>query len=176
MDLASNMSENLDQIEDIVKRRPDLFGPVAGRWSSLKATIGSSDPDIAKLGALKEYLGMASVGAHAMRNAQHVGVAADAVLGGMKGSPEATLAAIATARNSLSTFQQDIQQSVSGARTGITPQMGPLGNQVKPQTQPSGGNANTMITVQIPGSAPGHIPRAQLQQFKRDHPNASIGP
>src|SRR6185312_7638064 len=32
-DMARNLNENLDQLEDIVKRRPELFGPIAGRWT-----------------------------------------------------------------------------------------------------------------------------------------------
>ncbi len=109
-DLGNNMQENLDQLEDIVKRRPELFGPMAGRVTGLKQMIGTSDPDVAKLKAIKEYLGMASVGAHSMRNAQHVGAAADAVMSGFLNSPKATQAAIDTARHSVGTFMQDVQQ------------------------------------------------------------------
>jgi hypothetical protein len=121
-DLATNMNENLDQLEEIVKRRPDLFGPVAGRATQLKQFIGTSDPDVARLKAVREYLGMASVGAHAMRNAQHVGTAADAVMAGMLNSPEATLASIQAARNSTKTFAQDLARSRGvGAPAGNRP-------------------------------------------------------
>jgi len=31
-----------------------------------------------------------------------------------------------------------------------------------------------LVTVQIPGQPPGHIPQANLEQFKKDHPNAVV--
>jgi len=106
-DLARNMNENLDQLEEIVNRRPDLFGPIAGRMTQAANVIGTSDPDKAKLKAIKEYLGMASVGAHAMRNAQHVATASDAVMNGFTNSPTAIKAAIGEARKSTGTFLAD---------------------------------------------------------------------
>lgn len=124
-DLAENMTENLTQLEDIVRRRPDLFGPMAGRLTGWRQKLGTSDPDVAKLHAIKEYLGMASVGAHAMRNAQHVGAAADAVMAGFVNSPAATLAAIQSARDSVDTFKRDITmplkervQNIGNPRSG----------------------------------------------------------
>lgn len=113
-DLAENMNENLDQLEDIAKRRPDLFGPIAGRVTGLKETIGTSDPDVAALKTIQEQVGMAMVGAHAMRNAQHVATAANAIMNGFHNSPEAMLTAIKTARNSVKTFQGDVDKAKAG--------------------------------------------------------------
>lgn len=134
-DLGNNMKENLDQLEEIVRRRRDLFGPLAGRkveaqqdtswWNPFS---GTTDKDVAALKAIKEYLGMASVGTHSMRNAQHVGAAADAVMSGFRNSPEATLAAIQDARKSIETFMQDVEQpgragkGIPNRGTGPTPQ------------------------------------------------------
>ena len=106
-DLATNMGANLDKLEDIVNRRPDLFGRVAGRVSRARGAVGTNDQDIASLKAISEYLGMASVGAHSMRNAQHVETAANAVINGLVNSPEATKAAINAARGSIKTFISD---------------------------------------------------------------------
>jgi hypothetical protein len=39
--------------------------------------------------------------------------------------------------------------------------------------QPQAGGGDT-VTVQIPGSPPGQIPKAALDQFKKDHPNATV--
>ena len=138
-DLATNMTENLNQLEEILNRRPELFGPGAGRVTQLKQWLGTGDPDVAKLKAIKEYLGMASVGAHAMRNAQHVGTAADAVMAGFLNSPEATKAAIQTARQSVGTFQRDVQV--------------PLRERIQEMGQPgpSGGNQQGGMTMQPPG-------------------------
>jgi len=106
-DLARNMNENLDQLEEIVKRRPDLFGPVAGRTTKAWQFLGSGDADIAALQTLSEQTGMAMVGAHAMRNAQHVEAAANAITNSYKNKPDAVLSSIAKARKSLETFLKD---------------------------------------------------------------------
>jgi hypothetical protein len=77
---------------------------------------------------------MASVGAHAMRNAQHVATAADAVVAGFLNSPEATKAAINTARHSVQTFMQDVEQPGRAGR-GVP-------NQTNPQpSKPARGGA-----------------------------------
>ncbi len=119
-DLAQNMNENLDQLEEILDRRPDLFGPFAGRYTGLKEFIGTGDPDVAALKTLEEQMGMAMVGAHAMRNAQHVETAARAVTNSFHNEPKAIKQAIKTARESLATFQQNAGEKPgsSGEKTG----------------------------------------------------------
>lgn len=107
-DLAENMNENLNQLEEIVKRSPNLFGPAAGRLTSLRGTIGTGNEDIAALETLKHQLGMAQLGAHSMRSAQGVEKAAESILNGFNNTPEAILASIAAARNSLKTFHDDV--------------------------------------------------------------------
>lgn len=124
-DLARNMNENLDQLDEIATRRPDLFGPAAGRMTQLRQTVGTSDPDVAKLKAIREYLGMASVGAHAMRNAQHVGTAADAVMNGFTNSPAAIKAAIGEARKSTGTFMADEKRRGNKATGGGAKEVDP---------------------------------------------------
>ena len=118
-DLGRNMLENINELEGLAKARPDLFGPAAGRWTQLKNAIGTSDPAIARLFAIKEYLGMASVGAHSMRNAQHVGTAADAVMNSFHNSPTAMLAAAEQAKKSVQTFLNDEKRNKNRA-LGIT--------------------------------------------------------
>jgi hypothetical protein len=117
-DLARNMNENLDELEEIVKRRPDLFGKLAGRWTGLKEAIGTDDQDIARLHTIKEQMGMAMVGAHAMRNAQHVEAAANSILNSFKNGPDAILASTGDARKSLATFQHDAGDQPGSAAKG----------------------------------------------------------
>lgn len=109
-DLAENMTENLNQLEDIVKRRPELFGRFAGHYTTLRNIIGTSDPDVATLKAIHDFLGRASQGAHGMRAATGVAAAADAVMSSFLNSPQATEAAIKSARGSISTFTKDINR------------------------------------------------------------------
>lgn len=119
-DLATNMNENMDALEDILKRRPELFGPVAGRVTSAKEAFGTSDTDVARLKTIKEFMGMAAVGAHSMRNAQHVEAAANSIVNGFNNKSDAILASIGDARNSLKTFQNDVNTNPQPS-SGATP-------------------------------------------------------
>lgn len=144
-DLGKNLNENLDAYADIVKRRPELFGPIAGRKTALLMMTGSSDPDISALRTIKEFAGMASVGTHAMRNAQHVKIASDAMMN-LYDEPQAILAEngpLSRARTSIQTFIGD----VSGQRV-----------------QDKGAAQGDTVNVISPDGTPGTIPRANLQK------------
>ena len=106
-DLAENLNENINTLEDIAKRRPELFGPLAGRMTSLKSTIGTSDEDIATLEAIKHQIGMAQISAHGMRSAHGIDAAAGSLLNNFNNSPAAMMAALNAARKSVGTFQND---------------------------------------------------------------------
>ena len=108
-DLAKNMNENLDSLDDIAGRRPELFGALAGRLTDAKVAFGTSDPDIAKLEVIKHNLGMVQQGVHGMRSAQGVESAAAALLNGYHNSPDALRAATKAARDSASTFLNNSQ-------------------------------------------------------------------
>ena len=108
-EMAENMGENLDKLEDIVKRRPELFGQLAGRITEGRMWAGSNDPDIGALNTLKDQIGMAQQSAHSMRSAQHVEAAANSILNGFKNGPDAINNSIKTARDSLKTFTKDVQ-------------------------------------------------------------------
>jgi len=114
-DLVENLNENLDQLEDIVNRRPDLFGKVAGRITKAREWIGSDDPDVASLKGIEDRLGMVQQSSHGMRSAQHVEQSANSVLNNFKNGPDAMKKAIADARKSGATFTQDVQR-----KTGAT--------------------------------------------------------
>jgi hypothetical protein len=109
-DLSENMNENLNQLEEIVKRRSDLFGPLAGRATTARSWIGTGDPDIAAIETIKHQIGMAQLGAHSMRSAQGVEKAAEAILNSFKNKPDAVLKSIEEARNSVKTFTGDVQR------------------------------------------------------------------
>jgi hypothetical protein len=119
-DMAENMNENLDQLEGIVDRRPDLFGPIAGRLTGARATVGTGDPDIASLNAIKEMLGMAQVSAHGMRSGGVIEQASQSLLNGFHNEPKAMKAAIAAARGSVKTFSDDVER-----KTGPGPATAP---------------------------------------------------
>ena len=117
-DLAENLNENLDKLTEIATRRPDLFGPIHGRMTSLKGFIGSDDPDVATLETIKHQIGMAQISAHGMRSAQGVESAAESIINSFKNGPDAVKASAEAARNSVKTFTGD----VSRAQNKTTPQ------------------------------------------------------
>lgn len=114
-DLVENLNENLDQLEEIVKRRPELFGKMAGRATKFREWTGSDDPDVASLKGIEDRLGMVQQSSHGMRSAQHVAASADSVINGYKNGPEAMLKSIADARKSGETFTKDAQRGKSEA-------------------------------------------------------------
>lgn len=109
-DLAENLTENLDALEDIAKRRPELFGPLAGRWAEMKQKFGSDDPDLAQLQVIEHQIGMAQISAHGMRSAQGVQAAADSIMNNLHNGPGAVLASTQAVRNSIKTFTQDVEK------------------------------------------------------------------
>lgn len=154
-DLAQNLNENLDQLEEIVNRRPDLFGKVQGRFTKFKEWAGSDDPDVAALKGIEDRLGMVAQSSHGMRSAQHVAESANSILNSYKNGPDAMKRAIADARKSAQTFLDN------------------AGAPAQPQ-HPGTEGGGDMIDVQIPGHKPGRIPASQKDQFLKDNPKAKV--
>ena len=112
-----------------------MFGPLAGRITGAKQWLGTGDPDVAALNTIHEQTGMAMVGAHAMRNAQHVEKAADAIMNAFKNKPEALLGpkgSIQMARDSIQTFIND-KEDPGGKKATASAAAKPQG-QWNPQT------------------------------------------
>lgn len=119
-DMAENLNENLDDLEDIAKRRPELFGPLAGRWTELKGKFGSDDPDIAKLQVIEHQVGMVQQSTHGMRSSQGVQASADSILNHLHSKSPALLAAIGEARKSAKTFSEDVENPETKPHAGGT--------------------------------------------------------
>jgi hypothetical protein len=128
-DLAENVNENLNKLEDIVSRRPDLFGPVAGRMTGVKEAVGTSDPDVGALKTIQDNLGMAMQSAHGMRSASHVETSAQSVLNGFHNEPKALLASIKAARDSVGTFQNDVHNTNNAGKPNANAQ--PSGGMIR---------------------------------------------
>lgn len=106
-EMAENLTHNIDQLEDIATRRPELFGPMGGRLTQLKQVLGSDDPDVAALDTIAHQLGMAQISAHSMRSAQGVEAATNSLLNSFHNSASATKIALSKARSSVASFQKD---------------------------------------------------------------------
>jgi len=165
-DLARNMRENLDSLEEIVRRRPELFGPVAGRYTTLRQMAGTNDPDVGKLKTIREYLGMASVGAHAMRNAQHVGEAADAVMSHFINDPKVILASIEEGKKSTQTFLDDEQRRHNRAMAQEQGSAGPVVGASAPAGKGAGAPAPNTHNFTYNGTAYENVPDALYQKYK----------
>jgi hypothetical protein len=152
-DLAENVNENLDALEEIVKRRPELFGPLHGTFTTLRGKVGTSDQDIAALEQIRDNLGRALQGAHGMRSATGVISAGNSVLNGFRNSDKAILSAIDRARSSVGTFIGDVQRKAGAGAAG--------------PPQPSG--ATQRFTS---GGKTYNIPADKVAEFKKDHPDA----
>lgn len=108
-DLARNLNENFDTLEEIIGRRPNLVGALGGRWTDVKSAFGSNDPDIGALKTAEHQIGMAQISAHGMRSAQGIQGAADSIMNNLHSGPNALMGAIKTARNSVKTFTEDAE-------------------------------------------------------------------
>ena len=130
-DLAENLNENIGTMEDILQRRPELFGMLRGRMTQLSNAVGTDDNDIATLMTIEHQLGMVAQGAHGMRSAQGVVAAAQSLTNGFHNSPTATKAALESARHSVKTFLND-SQSAGQPRTAPSVTTAPTAAQRTP--------------------------------------------
>jgi hypothetical protein len=99
-DLSANLISTANDVEDILTRRPELFGIWNGRMTQLKGAMGSDDPDIRKLYQARHQLGIVVNSAHSLRSAQGVESAANALLNGFVDSPDAVKGALEEAKKS----------------------------------------------------------------------------
>jgi hypothetical protein len=114
-DLADSLDENLNALEDIAKRRPELFGPLAGRWAELKQKFGNDDPDLGALQTIEHQIGLTQISAHGMRSAQGVQSAADSIMNHLHNGPKSLLSSIDAARKSVKTFQDQVEKTRPGS-------------------------------------------------------------
>lgn len=103
-DLAHNVRENGGAMIDLINNNPELFGKVAGRFTSFEQMIGSDDPAIAQLGMRGHNYALASNGMHGVRSQEAVHETEVNILNHFRNSPEATIAAIEAGVMSGDTF------------------------------------------------------------------------
>lgn len=143
-DLAENLNENINALEEIAPRRPELFGPVNGRITGGKMVIGTDDPDISQLQTIEHQLGMVAQGAHGMRSAEGIESAAHSLTNGYHNTPKALTGALEAARSSVGTFLGDAQNPGKAREGGAVK----VGQQVKLRN----GQAITVKVVHPDGS------------------------
>lgn len=99
--LAHVANDNINQIEDIVNRRPELFGAGGGRVSNIDQMIGSNDPDLVAVGNAVHNFAMANAGIHGSRSHENVRDAENEFINNMKSGPQGIRGAITSNRQNL---------------------------------------------------------------------------
>lgn len=108
-DLARNVETNAIGFKQMIKDNPDLFGKVAGRFTTVQQMMGSNDPAIAKIGVAVHNMALASNGAHGVRSQEAVQETQNEILNHFRNGPEATIAAVDELVGSVQTFREDAQ-------------------------------------------------------------------
>jgi hypothetical protein len=103
-ELAENGMVNINEIASIIQRRQDLFGPAAGRVTSVEQMLGSNDRDITALATAVHNLAMVNSGIHGFRSQEGVKSYEQMVLNNFKNGPQAVVGALRAAATSAQTF------------------------------------------------------------------------
>jgi hypothetical protein len=121
-DTAENAMHNLDIIQAQLQQDPTLLGKLQGRITQGRVYFGTDDPHLASIDeALDNYVNL-TVGAHSMRSVEARKDALKAVFNNFQNSPQATIAAMNTARESLrKTADLGKPKGVNGSDYIVTP-------------------------------------------------------
>jgi hypothetical protein len=136
-DLAENMAANINSVNSILAKRPDLVGAVAGRFTTTEQMIGNNDPDIAALGTAIHNIGMANNGIHGMKANEGVKDFEALTLNHFKNGPQAIGGALNESAKSVQTFIDAARPDTyktSSAQGGALKAMGGSGQGSTPQT------------------------------------------
>jgi hypothetical protein len=99
--LAKIALDSLADVEDVVKRRPDKIGMLAGRATNVEQMLGSNDPDLVAIGNAVHNFAMANAGIHGSRSHENVVDAENMLLNHMRNGPEGMMGGIRTNQNNL---------------------------------------------------------------------------
>lgn len=125
-DLAQNLNENLDKAAAIFAKHPEYSGKLAGRLTQAKMLVGTNDQDLGALKTIMDQVGMASMGAHSMRNGHLVETIGNDLTNSMHNGPDAVQSAIRAAKDSVATFGS------INRPTSLASKVKPAANQVPP--------------------------------------------
>lgn len=124
-DLANNAQDNINTTIEDVKSNPDLFGQIAGHFTTVQEMLGSNNPAIRKIAVQIHNAALASNGAHGLRSAQAVPDTEKTIINSFRDSPETTIAGLNAMNQSLDTFIQDAQHGKQfvprGTNTPVAP-------------------------------------------------------
>lgn len=155
-DLASSAHDQLADIKSIVQKRPDIFGPAAGRKTDFDVWLGSQDPDAQRFRAARTIAGDHLAGVFGGRSeaALH---ALDNAIGQFKDNPNAVIAGIDQLDKANNRFVDKGTVKTAGSNAVTHPNTPPAPREAISYTA----NGKTY-----------HIPPDKEQEFLKDFPTA----
>lgn len=123
-DLAVSAHDQLQDIKSIVQKRPDIFGPAAGRKTDFEVWVGSQDPDAQKFRAARTIAGDHLAGVFGGRSETAL-ANLDSAIGRFKDNPAAVISGIDQLDKANQTFikagtVKTTGSNAAGAATGDT--------------------------------------------------------
>lgn len=114
-DMANSAASQISDMKSIISKRPDIFGPAAGRTTDLQVWLGSQDPDAQRFRAARTIAGDHLAGTFGGRSeaALH---ALDNALGQFKDNPEAALAGLDQLASANALFQKAGTVKTTGSK------------------------------------------------------------
>lgn len=103
-DLAVNIQQNVDDMKKLIDAEPELFGKIAGRYTTFQQMMGSDDPHIAVIGIAGHNAALANNSIHGIRSADGAKTTEAMILNHFRNGPDATKAALDEMARSAGTF------------------------------------------------------------------------
>lgn len=116
-DLANSAHDQLQDIKSIVAKRPDIFGPVAGRKTDFTVWLGSQDPDAQRFRAARTIAGDHLAGVFGGRSEAAL-QALDSAIGHFKDNPSAMQAGLDQLDKANKGFQKAGTVNTAGGNAG----------------------------------------------------------
>ena len=120
-DLATSTIEQIGDVRSLIKKRPDLFGPAAGRETDFTQWLGSQDSDAQKLKAAIDTISSHLSGVYGARGAYSQGEIAHTI-GQNRTNPAAIAAALDQYEKAAKTIQsKGVVHTVGGNNSSPAP-------------------------------------------------------
>jgi hypothetical protein len=126
--MADSAAQQISDMKSIISKRPDIFGPLAGRTTDLQVWLGSQDPDAQRFRAARTIAGDHLAGTFGGRSAEALH-ALDNALGQFKDNPSAAMAGLDQLAGATKNFQKAGTVKTTGSEAAADQ---PLGDTTKP--------------------------------------------
>lgn len=120
-DLANNAQVNLDNVISTIQKDPNIFGQIAGHYSTVQQMMGSDNPDIKTIGIEIHNAALASNGAHGLRAQGAIEGTENVMLNHFRDNPDVAVQGMKAMQNSLDTFIEDAQHGKHFVPRGSAP-------------------------------------------------------